>query len=147
MGKEEERNIFDASKDHPGKKKPKTADRSPPPAETQKTASPTQNVSTEAKEMLQKMELMGDDLQKKMDEICELCGMTRKELNAYIENPQNFPAHSWEKAQTEKTKLEKKIYTILGIQQKQADLKKKRLQMDKERKGKTLGGRKGWIQM
>lgn len=127
MGKEGEDSIFDP----PGKK----------PA-----SSPSEGAAA-AREMLEKMQWMGDDLQKKMDKICELCGMTRKELHAFIQNPQNFSPQAWDKAQTEKTKLEQQIYAVLGLKQKERDTAKQKQQLSKERKGKTLGGRKGWIQM
>ena len=149
--KKEEFNIFNQPKKDLGKKSEKPSALGPlhPP----KTAPSSPAVGGEpasnfdAMETLNKMKAMDDDLQKKMDQICELCGMSRGELKVYLENPQNFQSNRWIKVQSLKEQLEEKIYGVLGIEQKKKDIKKKKTKLAKDRKGKTLGGRKGWIQM
>jgi hypothetical protein len=102
---------------------------------------------TEVNDMLKRLRGMDEDLQKKMQRICELSGMTRIEIESYIDNPNNFTDFQWNKIQKEKENLEEKIYSSIGIRAKKRVLLKKKKKMAKGRRGKTLGGRKGWIQM
>lgn len=97
--------------------------------------------------MIRKIQEMDNDLQQKMAKVYELSGMTKRELETYIENPQNFSNAEWLKAQSSKEKLEEKIYANIDVVEKKKQLQKKKLKMSKDRRGKTLGGRKGWLQM
>lgn len=97
--------------------------------------------------MFNKMRKMDEDLQNRMERICELTGMSRHEVKSFIENPNNFTSSQWQKVQQEKDELERKIYASIGMKAKQQIAKKKKKKITKSRKGKTLGSRKGWIQM
>ena len=156
MEKKEESNIFDEARKQLGKPKKKK----PLPGSSQQASSapktpspitqPENNLSTSSSsplDMIKKIREMDNDLQKKMEQICDLSGMSKKELEAYIENPENFKTGAWLKAQSLKEKLEENFYEILGTQEKKKNLQKKKLKLSKDRRGKTLGGRKGWLQM
>lgn len=114
-------------------------------------AVPPSNVSvindTEIDNMLKKLRDMDDDLQNRMDKIAELSGMSPKEVKRFIENPDNFPPEEWSRMQRKKDDLEKQIYSGIGIEYQKRVMKKKKKKMQKGRRGKTLGARKGWIQM
>jgi len=105
------------------------------------------SVDNELEEMLSRLRQMDEDLKGKVSRICEITGMTRKEVNRYIENPDNFTNFEWEEVQKEKKVLEERIYAAIGIKAKKTLEKQKKKKITKERRGKTLGGRKGWIPM
>jgi hypothetical protein len=155
MGKAEDSNIFDAAGRPPEKKKKKKPlDSSFQGSTVPKShveSNPSFTTSTvgdmEVEDMIKKLRNMDQDLQNKMQRICELSGMTKKEVEKFIENPHNFTDAQWRKVQLEKDQLEEKIYTAIGVKAKKRILKKKKMKLAKGRKGKTLGGRKGWLQM
>jgi hypothetical protein len=97
--------------------------------------------------MLKKMRTMDKDLQLRMDKVAELSGMSPREVMHFIENPDNFPAKQWSLMQQKKRELEEKIYAGIGVEYHKRILKKKKNKVQKGRSGKTLGYRKGWIQM
>lgn len=101
----------------------------------------------ETEAIFQKIASMEKDLEQKIEKICELSGMTRREVEKYIDDPSNFSKDKWSEVNQRVTEFEEKMYKQFGGQLKKKVLKKKKDQMSKERKGKTLGGRKGWIQM
>lgn len=144
MGKDEDFNIFDQARKHLGKKKKKKP-AVPSPAEVSAEAPPLSN--QDPMEMIRKIQKMEEDLKQKMTQVYELSGMTKNELETYIENPQNFSDADWLKAQSLKDNLEEKFYANIDILEKKKQLHKKKLKISKDRRGKTLGGRKGWLQM
>ena len=97
--------------------------------------------------MLEKIKEMGNDLDDKMGHIFELSGMSKKEGLEFIENPNNFTPEQWQKAQAQKDELIDKFFKPLGMTAKKKFLEKKKKILAKGRRGKTLGSRKGWIQM
>lgn len=141
-----EGNIFGFAGKQPekGKKKPHELPSTTPPKSLPFKGS---TGDPEIDRMLNRLREMDQDLQNKMQRICELTGMTKNEIQRFIENPNNFTDAQWRKAQLDKEKLEQKIYAAIGMEAKKRVQKKKKLKLAKERKGKTLGGRKGWIQM
>lgn len=156
MVKNEDFNIFDESRKQMDKKKKKKVVKPSSSKESltlnnQKESSPSNPKSPaddmEIDNMLKRLRYMDHDLREKIGRICELSGMTKREIERYIENPDNFSDYEWNKVQHEKEKLEDKLFTTIGIKTKKRILKKKKSKISKERRGKTLGGRKGWIQM
>lgn len=144
MDDKEKPNIFDEASEKLGKKKKKVKG-------TSKKVVPPSNVptigDTEVEDMLKKLRDMDDDLQLRMDKVCELSGMSAKEVKRFIENPDNFPPEEWSRMQRKKEALENKLYAVIGAETKKRQMKKKKKKVQKGRRGKTLGGRKGWIQM
>lgn len=140
MDKKDRSNIFDESSKRT-KKKIKGSEKIVPPSNL-----PTID-DKDVEEMLKKLRNMDDDLQKRMDNICVLSGMSPKEVKRFIENPDNFSTEDWSRMQEKKEALEKKIYSGIGDESKKNVLRKKKKKMQKGRRGRTLGGRKGWIQM
>jgi hypothetical protein len=153
MAQEEEFNIFKAAGNFIGKKKKKkSSSLSESPASGQHeiapvTIAPSAYQDLGLEDMLKRLRHMDTDLQKKMQRICELSGMTKKEVERYVENPNNFNESQWQKMQKQKEQLEEQIFTVIGIKAKKRMLKKKKMKIVKGHRGKTLGGRKGWIQM
>ncbi len=143
MDREDHSNIFDEASKLAGKKKKKSkgTKKNVPPS------SMTPIGDQDLEEMLKKLHNMDDDLQQRMDKVCILSGMSPKEVKRFIENPDNFSTDDWSQMQQKKEALEKKIYTGIGDQSKKHIMKKKKKKMQKGRRGKTLGSRKGWIQM
>lgn len=140
-------NIHDASSDDLRKKKKKRKVK----GGTKNKVAPPSNVSvisdTDIDDMLKKIRDMDDDLQYRMGRIAELSGMSPTEVKRFIENPDNFPPEDWSRMQREKDALEQKIYSGIGVEYQKRILKKKKKKIAKGRRGKTLGARKGWIQM
>lgn len=155
MEKDEHSNIFEEAGKRRGKKKKKkvksTSSKKPVPVPEDKQ--PKQDVpkvaisDEETDEMLKKLRNMDEDLQSRMSRVCELSGMSSSEVQRYIENPDNFSMTQWSKIQHEKEALEDRVYAVIGLEAKKRKIKKKKKKMAKGRRGKTLGSRKGWIQM
>ena len=154
MAKKEDSNIFDEARKRLGKKKkikPASSEgKSVPKKKAEKStsiiaSSPVGDM--EVNDMLKRLRDMDEDLKKKMERVCELSGMTKREIEKYIENPHNFTASQWDKIQQEKDQLEEQLFAAIGIKAKKRILKKKKKKMARGRRGKTLGGRKGWMQM
>lgn len=155
MKNKDDSNIFDEASKRLGKKKKKKVK----PAHSKEAISHTSQgaqperpgmvavADPEMEVMLKRLRAMDDDLQSRMNRICELSGMSKEEVARYIENPKNFSTFEWERMQKEKEVLEEKLYSSIGIQAKKRILMKKKKKIIKDRKGKTLGTRKGWIQM
>jgi len=135
------------------KKKVKPASSEGKSVPKKKAEEPTPTIASspvgdmEVDDMLKRLRDMDEDLQKKMERVCEVSGMTKREIERYIENPHNFTDSQWNKIQQEKEELEEKIFAAIGIKAKKRILKKKKKKIAKGRRGKTLGGRKGWLQM
>ena len=97
--------------------------------------------------MLKKVRTMDEDLQLRMNKVAELSGMSPREVMHFIENPDNFPPEQWSRMQQKKRELEEKLYSGIGVEYHKRILQKKKKKIQKGRLGKTLGSRKGWIQM
>lgn len=101
----------------------------------------------EIQKIMQRIKKIDEDLNSKMDHICKLSGMPKTDVLKFLDDPKNFPEEDWHRVQQEKNDLEKKLLLTMGVQAKKEITVIKEQQMDKNRKGKTLGLRKGWIQM
>lgn len=154
MKKKPHSDIFSEASKKPVKKKkkktPSSSLSSQPDVKTEaesKSSKPVSIATKELEEILEKIHKMDDDLEGKMSRVCELSGMTRQEVHRFIENPDNFSQEQWKNAQKNKDILEEKIYSVVGVKAKKLKAKKKKKKLAKKRRGKTLGGRKGWLPM
>ena len=154
MPKKEDSNIFDEARKRLGKKKKKKNKVKPVSSEGKSVPEKSTSIiasspvgDTEVDDMLKRLRYMDENLKKKMERVCELSGMTKREIERYIENPHNFTESQWKKIQQEKDKLEEQLFAAIGIKAKKRILKKKKKKLARGRRGKTLGGRKGWMQM
>lgn len=161
MKKKRESNIFDEASKKAGVKKKKAISEGQKKESLLSIESPARpaeaparpNITAMAdedpalKEMLTRLQKMDEDLKNKINRICELSGMSQQQILSFMDNPQNFQPAQWSSAQRQKDALEQQIYSAIGAKAKKQVLKKKIEKMDKSRRGKTLGGRKGWIQM
>lgn len=148
MNDKDPQNLFDAASESLRKKK--KAKKMAEGTYKEKNV-PPENVSTtsdkELDTMFTRLRNIDHDLQKRMEYIAQLSGMTPSQVEDYIANPDNFPAKDWSKMQQKKQALEQKLYSSIGIKYQKRIVKKKSKKMQKGRRGKTLGARKGWIQM
>lgn len=154
MKKDRDFNIFDEASKRLSKKKkkksiaPLSASLDSLDAQSRRESSEvTPQEDKDVQETLRRIHEIDDSLEEKMSRICQLTGMTRDEVQSFIDNPDNFASEQWRRAQKEKELLEEKIYAVIGMKEKKSGLKKKKKKLTKGRRGKTLGGRKGWIQM
>ncbi len=128
---------------HPLKKKLKKKSFVP------KTPTPPSYGNPEIDAMFAKINAMKDDLDSKLNKICEMTGMSTKEINSYLNNPNNFSPQQWERMERAKKNVEEKLYLGLGlgIVAKQQKAKKAQEKQTRERRGKMIGARKKWMQM
>lgn len=98
--------------------------------------------------MLNQMHVMSADIEKKLSGVYDKSGRSREELTNYLENPNNFTKTQWERMESIRESLREKVYAAIGKKKaKKIEDDKKKAKMDKNRKGKTLGSRKGWMPM
>lgn len=150
MNSESSSNIFEEASKKLGKKKKEDKVHPKKSALPSKPPSLPEGVvigDNELQQIIKRIKDMDEDLQKKMDRVCELSGMSRSEVSTFLENPSNFHADQWKLMQGEKEQLEKQFYSMVGIELKKKKALKKKKQLTKERHGKTIGLRKGWIDM
>jgi DNA-binding transcriptional MerR regulator len=89
-----------------------------------------------------------NEVEKKLEEAYKYTGLSPKEVENFIENPDNFPPQGYEIVAKQKEELVDKVeeWATHRPTDKKKKMKKK-LKSDKSRKGKTLGARKKWLQM
>ena len=97
--------------------------------------------------MLKRLHGIQDDIEQKIDQICEVSGKSRQEIKNYLENPDNIPPEQMKRFEKQQKELEDKVYAIFGKGAKKKAIKKKKKKLTKKRKGKMLGARKKWIPM
>jgi hypothetical protein len=150
MNSESSSNIFEeASKKLSKKKKGDKLHPKPPSMQEKVPPLPEGMIidDEEVRRIMKKIREMDEDLQKKMDRVCQLSGMTRNEVSKFVENPSNFHPEQWKVMQLQKKQLEEQFYSIVGIEFKKKKVPKSKKAQTKERHGKTLGLRKRWIDM
>lgn len=152
MGDKDSFNLFDSSahksKKHPSEISVKAS--SPLRAHTpEQIAARREKLfeDPEVKEAIERMEKLNREIKIKYKELIEMGGFTPKSITAYLHNPKNFDAYDWETIQTHQEKIENSLGKALDPNYKEAKKKKIGLTKNKERKGKTLGGRKNWLDM
>lgn len=137
-------NLFDLSANNRKKKARREIATS---QSASSNASPSNISLQEAQSMLKQMKDKHNELIQKVDKSLEKSGHDSKELSDYFSNPSNFSGEEWRQLQQKKEEMET---TILGFSSelvKQKKRKKIESKMTKQRKGKTLGARKNWIDM
>jgi hypothetical protein len=108
------------------------------------------NLPSDIKNMLEKMRGLHDELERKLEDAFQKTGWNPSHIKKYLENPNNFNSHEWERVQRERKAMLNSIWKKLGknVEQVQKDEKIKAGEKAyKDRKGKTLGSRRNWIPM
>lgn len=97
-------------------------------------------------ELLNRTQGFIDRLNEKANSIAGKLGMSREELNKYVENPQNFKQEDWkaiEQMQTQVDRFQKTLMQSLFNQKNELIVKKER---EKQRKPKS-GTKRDWMPM
>jgi hypothetical protein len=103
---------------------------------------------SEMTQMLEKINKMRRDLEKKLEDLHDQSGLSKEQLQAYMDNPQNVGTPQWQKIQQRREELSEKLYGMIGAEERIRAMAKKNQEVEKNtktRKGKTLGNRKKWI--
>lgn len=98
-------------------------------------------------EMFERARRMKEEIESKLQEVYDKTGMTRKQVQNYMQNPKNFTVQEWQNIQIGRQDWEGRLYNLIGQEYKAKREKVVQDQNSKERKGKTLGARKNWIPM
>lgn len=151
---------FKKSKTHsPSKGEPfrtPVPDRDPNPQPRFNEGTANENVSEtrskdpEIKDMMGKIHLMRQDLERKMNQIYNISGLDTDSFKEFLNNPKNFGNKDWQFIQENKSVLEQKVWLTIGDELKPptgGPALPGRENIAGERKGKTLGARKKWINM
>jgi hypothetical protein len=133
-------NLFDLSAKS-GKKKPEKERPSSP------KAAPLPEISgNDTEKILQKMKKMHSELRTQVELIFEKSGQDPRTFSDYFNNPSNFEPEEWSRLQRKKEEISAQILGQAGARELRKP-KKPESRAAKERKGKTLGARKKWIDM
>jgi hypothetical protein len=126
--------IFDLSGQSPKKK----------PAEKPAAPKPAVALSGDSVQlMLEKIKSMSNDLAVQLEQTEKKLGVGPDELKSQLEEIGKISPETMNQIKSQKIELEKKI---LGLTEQQLT-KRKVDQSSHKKKGKTLGARKGWIDM
>lgn len=98
-------------------------------------------------EMFERAKKMRTEIEEKLQEVYDKTGLTRKQVETYMNNPKNFSIQEWQNIQIGRKDWEGRLYGLIGQEYKEKRQKAVQDQSSKERKGKTLGARKNWIPM
>lgn len=99
----------------------------------------------EIRAFVEKMESMYKELKDKTAHLIEKGGHSPLSVKRYLADPKNFSPKEWQLIQHEREAIERAI--ALPSDFKKAKKVKETKTLSKERRGKTLGTRKGWIDM
>ena len=116
-----------------------------PEKSRQELASP--NSDRDALAELKSMQEMHNKIEKQLEEAYQKAGVDPKELSKFCENPDNFTPGQWLRYKQSKEQVEMQI---TGLSKESLDKNKQekaKSQVSKERRGKTLGSRKNWLNM
>lgn len=101
----------------------------------------------ETQAQLAKMKEMQANLTLQIEETMKKSGQDSATVAKFCQNPSNFTKEQWDKMQKRKEDLET---TFSGLSKDALEAKKKKkaeVSANKERRGKTLGARKNWLDM
>lgn len=136
-------NIFDlSSKGKTPKKKAAPAAPAAPDITVKNTAS-----IEDIREQIEKMKEVQASFSNQIDDLFKKSGQDRQTLSKFCENPTNFTKDQWSTMQQKKEELET---TLSGLSKENLEAQKKKkavMAASKERRGKTLGSRKNWLDM
>lgn len=124
-------NLFDLSGKGRGKTKP-----SPKPA-----------TKDDVFERIETMQKRHHELVKQLEETYQKSGVDPKELSKYCQNPDNFTDKQWEQYKERKEQIETSITGLSPEKLRKSKESKAATRVTKERRGKTLGARKNWLNM
>ena len=99
----------------------------------------------ELEKLIQDVYQQHDKFERRLDELYQKSGFSPHSINQHLDNPQNLSEAQRKVLEERQDRLKRE----LGLQ-KGKEVKKKSQESDDttaKRKGKTLGGRKGWISM
>lgn len=99
------------------------------------------------KEIILKIEGIHKEIDEKVAILLEKGGHTANSVKKYLGDPSNFTPQQWKMIQSGQEELEKTIGMALDPDIKKKRVAKETLKTSKERRGKTLGGRKNWMDM
>lgn len=125
-------NLFDLSRRSQGKEKP---------------AVKSVSSSDDVYQRFEQMKKQYDKLVQQLDETYQKSGIAPKELSRYCQNPDNFKASEWERFKQTKEEIEVSITGLSAEKLKKSKDSKLNVKGAKERRGKTLGARKNWLNM
>lgn len=85
-----------------------------------------------------------DQISKMLDEILQKTGWSRKFLETYLSNPNNFTPKQWESLNRQRRDLMKSIGMPIQVME---GGKKGAAPVEKERRKKNVGARRNWLPM
>lgn len=138
--------IFDPSSHQPKKKaKPATKSATQPPVAEEVKLRLFKD--PEIKEWVERIETLHQEIENKTNELIEKGGHTPLSIRKYLDDPKNFSPKDWQMIQAQRERMDKdfgiRIDPLFKKQRKEKETKV----LSKERKGKSLGSRKRWIDM
>lgn len=140
---EEPSNIFDAAAKQAGKGKKREGLRSSKKGQIMGPPPKDEEVTT----MFERIGSLQKDLEKKLDALYEKGGISHKDLETYLSNPDNFTDEEWQRVHKDRDRFLNLIWNGLGSEKKKMQVSKTEKKAAKKRKRKTLGSRKGWMRM
>ena len=143
--------LFDPSSHKHPKKVPKQGTPSPAPkavkTEIKRAAREKLFKDPELKEWVEKMDKMRKELNEKTNKLLEKGGHTPLSIKRYLDDPKNFSPQDWQLIQKQRDTLEADLGLAIDPAFKKMKKTKETKVLSKERKGKTLGSRKRWLDM
>lgn len=101
----------------------------------------------QVKEWIEKIEGLHKEIDDKIHHLLDQKGLSPASVKRYLEDPSNFDPVQLEMIRNGRDALESTIGSALGANMKMFKQTKVNAQVTKGRKGKTLGGRKKWMDM
>lgn len=143
--------IFDPGSHKQKKPPPKSAP--PPPKkvpETEESRKKKRELAfqdPQIKEWIERIEVIHKEISDKVSVLLEKGGHTSNSISKYLGDRKNFTAKQWDLIQKGQEDLEKNLGLALDPSFRRLKAEKQTESTSKERKGKTLGGRKNWMNM
>lgn len=155
MGASDDFSLFDPSshkreerppkQEKPEKKKKKTFQLTPEQKEEQRKK--LEERDPELKEIFNKMGDYHKELKDQIFNLLEKEGHTPQSLSRFLNNTSNFSEEQKKLIQKQKEELDKTLGIKLNPSLQKIQKDKKTKKATQKRRGKTLGDRKGWIDM
>lgn len=141
--------LFDLSAKGP-KKKPQKTESGNPLTSSRTPLAPlpvNQARNQDVQAQIEKMKELNNNFSLQLEETMKKAGQDPQTITKFCQNPSNFTKEQWEQLQKKKEELE---LMFSGLSKEALDEKKKKKAVataSKERRGKTLGSRKNWLDM